>query len=301
MRAMRYHEYGEPAVLRLEEAPAPEAGPGQVRIAVGASAVNRMDIKLRSGALASRPLARPRIPGLDAAGVVDQVGEGVTDVQVGDRVFGAGSATLAELAVLDHFAPVPEGLSLVQAAALPTVAETAGRVLSLLPGDPDAVLVVDGAAGGVGTILVQLARRRGLRVVGTASPAKHDVLRHLGALPTTYGPGLVDRVRALVDHVDGAADLAGQGSAGELVTLTGDPARVVTIADFSGSTEAVITDGSDGHSWATMVEVAGLVAAGELELLIDTELAWAHAAEAHGRCGSGHATGKVVLTVGRGS
>src|SRR5699024_9390923 len=311
------------------------------RIAVGASAVNRMDIKLRSGAMASTPLAHPRIPGLDAAGVVDQVGEGVTGVQVGDRVFGAGAATLAELAVLDHFTPVPEGLSLVQAAALPTVAETAGRVLSLLPGEAGAVLVVDGAAGGVGTILVQLARRRGLTVVGTASPAKHDVLRHLGALPTTYGPGLVDRVRALVDHVDGAADLAGEGSAGELVTLVGEPAgggrsadssgpagagapgrprggrggpgggglgggaghpggeaaRVVTIADFSGATEAVVTDGSDGQSWATMTEVAGLVAAGEVELLVDTELDWSQAAEAHGRCESGHATGKVVLTV----
>ncbi|WP_022916778.1 NADP-dependent oxidoreductase [Ruania albidiflava] len=297
MRAVRYHEYGGPDVLRLEDAPAPEAGPGQVRIAVGASAVNRMDIKLRSGAMASTPLAHPRIPGLDAAGVVDQVGAGVTGVQVGDRVFGAGSATLAELAVLETFAPVPEGLSLVQAAALPTVAETAGRVLSLLPGDPGAVLVVDGAAGGVGTILVQLARRRGLTVVGTASPAKHDVLRHLGALPTTYGPGLVDRVRALVDHVDGAADLAGEGSAGELVTLTRDSARVVTIADFSGATEAVVTDGSDGRSWATMTEVADLVAAGELELLVDTELDWSQAAEAHRRCESGHATGKVVLTL----
>ena len=185
----------------------------------------------------------------------------------------------------------------MQAAALPTVAETAGRVLSLLPGDPEAVLVVDGAAGGVGTILVQLARHRGLRVVGTASPGKHDLLRRLGVLPTTYGPGLAGRVRALVDHVDGAADLAGQGSAGELVTLVGDPARVVTIADFSGATEAVVTDGSDGQSWATMTEVAALVAAGELELLVDTELDWAQAAEAHGHCESGHATGKVVLTV----
>src|SRR5690625_7138299 len=99
MRAMRYHEYGEPAVLRLEEAPAPEAGPGQVRIAVGASAVNRMDIKLRSGALASRPLARPRIPGLDAAGVVVPVGERVTDVQDVGRVIGQGPCSRSELAV----------------------------------------------------------------------------------------------------------------------------------------------------------------------------------------------------------
>lgn len=298
MRAVRYYEYGDPEVLRLEEVPDPVAGPGQVRIAVGASSVNRMDLKLRSGAMAARPLARPRIPGLDAAGVVDQVGAGVSAVRVGEQVMGAGSGTLAELAVLDAFAPVPRGLSLVQAAALPTVAETAGRVLSLLPSEPGAVLVVEGASGGVGTILVQLAVRRGLQVVGTASPGKHDLLRRLGVLPTSYGPGLAERVRSLVGHVDGAADLAGKGSAGELVALVGDPGRVVTIADFSGDTEAVVTDGSQGRSWETMAQVAGLVAAGELELLIDSELDWSAAAEAHRRAESGHATGKIALTVG---
>ncbi len=297
---MRYHEYGGPEVLRLEDAPAPEAGPGQVRIAVEASAVNRMDTKLRSGAMASTPLTHPRTLGFDAAGVVDQVGDGVTGVQVGDRVLGAGSATLAELAVLDAFTPVPAGLSAVRAAALPTVAETAGRVLNLLPDEPGSVLVVDGAAGGVGSILVQLALRRGLRVVGTASPAKHDLLRRLGVLPTSHGPGLADRVRTLVDRVDGAADLAGAGSAGELVTLVGDPGRVVTIADFSGESAAMVTDGSEGRSWATMAEAAALAASGRLEVLIEAELDWSQAAQAHRICESAHATGKVVLTVDAG-
>ncbi|WP_147916437.1 NADP-dependent oxidoreductase [Ruania zhangjianzhongii] len=298
MRAVRYHEYGNPDVLRITDAPTPEAGPGQVRIAVGAASVNRMDVKLRSGAMASGPLRKPRGTGLDAAGVVDQVGPEVTGVQVGDRVFGAGSAVLAERAVLSSWAPVPDGLSLTQAAALPTVAETAGRVLGLLPDQPGSVLVVDGASGGVGTILVQLALRRGLAVIGTASAGKQELVRRLGATPVPYGPGLVERVRALASHVDGAADLAGHGSAGELVELVGDAGKVVTIADFSGSTEAVVTSGSEGRSWDTMAEVADLVAAGELELLIDGELDWSEAAEAHRRCESGQATGKIVLTVG---
>ena len=297
MRAVRYHEYGGPEVLRIENTDAPVAGPGQVRIAVGAASVNPMDLKLRSGAMASGPLQRPRGTGLDAAGVVNQVGPDVTEVQVGDRVFGAGSGTLAEQAVLTSWAPVPGGLSLPQAAALPTVAETAGRVLGLLPGERGSVLVVDGASGGVGTILVQLALRRGLQVIGTASAANQELLRRLGATPTTYGPGLTERVRVLVGHVDGAADLAGKGSAAELVQLVGDAGRVVTIADFSGSTEAVLTDGSSGRSWETMAEVATLVASGDLELLIDSERDWSEAAEAHRRGESGQATGKIVLTV----
>lgn len=298
MRAVRYHEYGGPDVLRIENTETPEAGPGQVRIAVGAVSVNPMDLKLRSGAMASGPLQRPRGTGLDAAGVVDQIGPDVAGVQLGDRMFGAGSGTLAEQAVLNDFAPVPDGVSLTQAAALPTVAETAGRVLGLLPGEPGSVLVVDGASGGVGTILVQLAQLRGLQVIGTASAANQDLLRRLGVTPTTYGPGLVERVRTLVSQVDGAADLAGKGSAAELVKLVGDAGRVVTIADFSGSTEAVLTDGSTGRSWETMVEVAARVASGAIELLIDSVRDWSEAAEAHRRCESGQATGKVVLTVG---
>src|SRR5690625_2210478 len=112
MQAVRYHEYGGPEVLRIENTDTPAAGPGQVRIAVAAASVNPMDLKLRSGVMAAGPLQRPRGTGLDAAGVVDQVGPDVTGVQIGDRVFGAGSGTLAEQAVLGNWAPVPDGLSM---------------------------------------------------------------------------------------------------------------------------------------------------------------------------------------------
>lgn len=307
MRAVQYNSYGSPDVLDLGEAPEPHPGPGEVRIAVEAAAVNPMDTKLRSGMFASKPLSEPKIPGLDAAGVVDELGEDVTDVAVGDRVFGAGSATMAQYAVLPHYWPVPEGVSMTVAAGLPTVSETSDRILSLLPSHAGATLVVDGAAGGVGTVLVQLARHRGLRVIGTASPAKHDLMRRLGAIPTTYGSGLADRVRELVGNagaggadvgsVDGAADLAGKGSAAELIELTGDASRVVTINDFSGATDAVISSGPTDQSRQTVAKVAELVASGQLELLIDSELDWTEAARAYELSESGHATGKIVLTI----
>lgn len=297
MRAVQYNSYGGPEVLELGEAPEPHPGPGEVRIAVEASAVNPMDSKLRSGMFGSEPLSKPKIPGLDAAGVVDELGEGVTDVALGDRVFGAGSATMAQYAVLPHYWPVPDGLSMAAAAGLPTVSETSGRILSLLPSDAGSTLVVDGAAGGVGTVLVQLARHRGLHVIGTASPAKHDLLRRLGATPTTYGPGLADRVRELTDVVDGAADLAGKGSAAALIDLTGDASRVITINDFSGDTGAVITSGPTAESRQTVPEVAQLVASGDVEFLIESELDWSQAARAYELSEAGHVTGKIVLTV----
>lgn len=297
MRAVQYSSYGGPDVLELGEAPEPHPGPGEVRIAVEAAAVNPMDTKLRSGMFASEPLSTPKIPGLDAAGVVDELGEGVTGVAVGDRVLGAGSATIAQYAVLPHYWPVPDGVSMAVAAGLPTVSETSGRILSLLPSHAGAMLVIDGAAGGVGTVLVQLARHRGLHVIGTASPAKHDLLCRLGATPTTYGPGLADRVRALTEGVDGAADLAGKGSAAELIELTGDASRVVTINDFSGATDAVITSGPTKDSRQTVPEVAQLVASGELEFLVDSQLDWSEAARAYELSETGHTTGKIVLTI----
>jgi NADPH:quinone reductase-like Zn-dependent oxidoreductase len=238
------------------------------------------------------------VPGVEAAGVVDEVGEGVVGVAVGDRVFGSGSATYAELAVLKAFAPIPGALTMAEAAALPVAVETGARLLDLLELHPGGLLVVDGASGGVGTGLVQLAVARGLTVVGTASEANHGYLRELGAIPTTYGEGLADRVHALVDQpVAGALDLAGKGAVPDLVALTGDPGRVATIADY-GAGEQGVTVSTGASAYYALGEVARLVEEDRFRVTIDEEIPWTEAARAHERSESGHVRGKLVLAVG---
>ncbi|MCW2756949.1 MAG: hypothetical protein JWO46_695 [Nocardioidaceae bacterium] len=301
MRAVLFDEYGEPDVLHLGETVEPHAGAGQVRIAVEAAGVNGWDWKVRSGAMAQMmPVQLPAVPGIEAAGVVDEVGPGVEGVAIGDRVFGGGTATTAEHAVLHAFAPVPSGLSTAEAAALPVAVETSARVLGLLDLEPGQWLVVDGAAGGVGTTLVQLAVARGLRVVGTASEGNHAFLRELGAVPTTYGAWLPDRVSAIVDGpVSGGLDLVGKGSVADLIAITGDPGRVVSIADF-GAPElgARVSDGSEGRAWDALAEVGSLVEADRFRVVVGEVLPWTEAARAHALSQSGHARGKLVLSVG---
>ncbi len=299
MRAVQFDEYGDPDVLHLGDAPEPHAGPGQVRIAVEAVGVNQFDAKVRSGLLAdAMPLPLPHVPGLEGAGVVDEVGEGVVGVAVGDRVFGKGSATYAELAVLTAFAPIPGALTMAEAAALPVSVETAARLLDLLELHPGGLLVVDGASGGVGTGVVQLAVARGLVVVGTASEANHAYLRELGAMPTTYGEGLADRVHALVDQpVAGALDLAGKGGVRDLVALTGDPGRVATIADYGAGAQGV-TVSTAATAWYALGEVSRLVQDGRFRVSVEEEIPWTEAARAHERVRSGHTRGKIVLAIG---
>lgn len=169
--------------------------------------------------------------------VRDELGEGVSDVAIGDRVFGfaVGSAAAAELALTAEYAPIPSTLDFADAAALPVAIETATRCLDLLGVGEGATLLVNAAAGAVGSSAVQLARIRGVRVIATASPGNHDYLRSLGAEPTTYGEGLVERVRAIApDGVDAALDAAGGGALPALVELAGGPDHVVTIRCSSG-------------------------------------------------------------------
>ncbi|MEP6815522.1 MAG: NADP-dependent oxidoreductase [Marmoricola sp.] len=301
MRAVQFDEYGGPEVLHLAETTEPHAGPGQVRVAVEAVSVNPIDWKIRSGSLTEMmPVNLPHVPGFDAAGVVDEVGQNVVGVSVGDRVFGQGPSVTAEYAVLDAFAPVPTPLTTVEAAALPMASETAARVLDLLELHAGALVVIDGAAGGVGTAAVQLAVARGFTVVGTASEANHDYLRELGAIPTTYGEGLADRVHALVDNpVAGGIDLVGHGGVPDLVALTGDPARVVTIADFGAGAQGVqVTTGAS--AFYALGEVAGLVEEGKFRVTVDEVIPWTEAARAHELSQAGHVRGKIVLTVERG-
>jgi NADPH:quinone reductase-like Zn-dependent oxidoreductase len=293
-------EYGGPEVLHVADVEEPHPGAGQIRVGVRAAGVNPIDWKARSGVMRDvMPLSFPAIDGREAAGVVDELGPEVTRVAVGDEVFGftVGGAA-AERAILDDFAHKPASLPWEAAAGLPVAAETSVRVFTVLGGvNAGQTLVINGAAGGVGAVAVQLARARGARVIGTASEPNHEFLRSLGAEPTTYGQGLVERVSALAPGgVDLAFDTAGKGGVADLITLTGDPARVATIADFGAAALGVkVTGGGDFRATEALDEAAALVDAGRLHVPIARTYAFADAADAHRISQDGHVRGKLVL------
>jgi NADPH:quinone reductase-like Zn-dependent oxidoreductase len=303
MNAVIFEEYGEPDVLHVADVEEPHPAAGQVRIAVRASGVNPVDWKIRSGAVQEvMPVRFPAIDGREASGVVDEVGPGVIGFAPGDEVFGfsVGGAA-AQYAVLDDFARKPEALSFEEAAGLPVGVETSVRVFTVLGGLGEGqTIVINGAAGGVGALAVQLAVARGARVIGTAGEGNHEFLRSLGAEPTTYGPGLEERVRALAPAgVDLAFDTAGRGDVPQLIALTGDPARVATIADFGAAALGVkVTGGGDARAAEALDEAAGLVADDRLHAAVAQAFPFADAADAHRASEGGHVRGKLVLVPG---
>jgi NADPH:quinone reductase-like Zn-dependent oxidoreductase len=300
MKAAQFSRFGGPEVLQLVDLPDPHPGPGEVRIAVRAAGVNASDWKKRQG------LMDPELPqtlGYEAAGVVDELGDGVTNAAVGDRVFGlsAGGAAQAELAVLSYYAPVPPSLSFAEAAALPAAVETAWRSLDQLGVRSGRTLLINGASGSVGSAAVQLAVVRGARVIGTASLANHDYLRSLGAEPVAYGDGLADRVRALAPGgVDLALDVAGNGILPELIDLAGGPDHVVTIADFAGARKYGVrfSRGDDGRALHALAEIGPLIESGRFSLPVAQTFPLPDIAAAHRAGESGHQRGKLILLVG---
>jgi NADPH:quinone reductase-like Zn-dependent oxidoreductase len=300
MRAVQFSEYGGPEVLHVAEVEEPHAGAGQIRVAVRAAGVNPIDWKLRSGAMREvMPVALPSIPGIDVAGVVDEVGDGVSGVAPGDEVFGSAVASgMAEYAVLEHFAAKPAELSWPEAGGLSVAVETTGRTLRQLGLERGHTLVVNGAAGGVGLAAVQFALARGARVIGTASEGNHEFLRSLGAEPTTYGDGLAERVRALApDGVDRALDVAGQGPLQDLVDVAGGPEHVLTIADYSAPQLGVrVSSGAEDRAWDALAEAAELHREGRFTLPVAQTFTFEQAPEAHRLSEGGHVRGKLVLT-----
>ncbi len=299
MKAARFRQFGGPEVLEIADLPDPHPGPGQVRIAVRAAGINPSDTKKRQGLMDDE---LPQTLGYEAAGVVDELGEGVVDAAVGDRVFGlsAEGAAQAELAVLSFYAPIPLSLDFAGAAALPSVVETATRALDQLGVENGSTLLINGASGSVGSAAVQLAVVRGAHVIGTASPANHEVLRGLGAEPVTYGEGLVERVRALApDGVDVALDVAGSGVLPELIELAGGPERVVTIADFVGAREHGVrfSSGDAGRALYALADIGALIEAGRFSLPVAKTFPLTEIAEAHRASESGQLRGKLVLLI----
>jgi NADPH:quinone reductase-like Zn-dependent oxidoreductase len=298
MRALQYTAYGDPEVLEWGEAPDPHPGPGQIRVAVRAASVNPIDWKAFSGLMSGgEPMAGTGYLGYDAAGVVDEVGEGVTGVSVGDDVFGRGRNTQAEYALLDSWAAKPPSIDWAVAAAAGVAGETAERGLRLLEVKAGDTLFVDGGAGGVGAVTVQMALTRGARVIASASEANHDYLREIGATPVLYGQGLAERVRAAAGGpVDAVFDVAGKTPVEDLISLVSEPSQVLSVANFAaGRAGARVTGGgADSQPMQALAQVADLLAQNKLVIKVQT-FPFDRAAEAYRISQAGHLRGKLVL------
>jgi NADPH:quinone reductase-like Zn-dependent oxidoreductase len=298
MWALQFDEYGGPEVIHLGEAPEPHAGPGKIRITVKAASINGIDRKISSGlAAGGKPLEGTGYLGFDAAGVVDEIGDGVSGVAVGDDVFGCGSKTQAEFAVLDSWALKPASVDWSVAGAAGVAAEAAERTLRLLGVDSGSTLFIDGGAGGVGAVVTQFAVARGATVIASASQPNHDYLREIGAIPVLYGAGLIDRVRAVpVDRIDAVLDVAGKTPIEDLIAIAPEPAQVVSIANFKADEAgARVTGGSaDSQPEKALAEAADLLQSGQLVIKVQT-FPFSRAAEAYQQNQSGHIRGKVVL------
>jgi len=298
MRALQFKAYGGPEVLEWAEAPDPHPDPGQIRIAVRAASVNPIDWKTIGGAMAGgKPMVDTAYLGYDAAGVVDEVGDGVTGVAVGDDVFGRGRNTQAEYAVLDSWAAKPPSIDWAVAAAAGVAGETSERGLRLLEVTAGDTLFVDGGAGGVGAAAVQMALAQGANVIASASEANQDYLREIGAIPVLYGPGLAERVRAAAGGpVDAVLDVAGKSPVKELVSLAPEPSQVVSIANYAaGQAGARVTGGgADSQPMEALAQVAELLAQNRLVIKVQT-FPFDRAAEAYRISQAGHVRGKLVL------
>jgi NADPH:quinone reductase-like Zn-dependent oxidoreductase len=308
-RAIRFHETGEPLdVLREERVEVADPEEGRIRVRVLASGLNPADWELCRGFM---PGTLPRGIGCDVAGVVDAIGAGVDDVMIGDVVFGSSdfgaqpSAGAADETILSLWFAVPDGLDPIQAATLPMVLETAVWTLDLMDVKPGETVLVHGAGGMVGYAAVQVAVRRGARVIATAGPTFATDLEGFGASVTPYGEGMVGRVRTLVDgRVDHVLDVSrpNAGAIADLVEIAGDPARVVTISNHDEAraqgarvnVDELLAAGSF-PSADFLADYAALVASGDFRIPVAATFPlgrWRDAAELSL---SGAPHGKIVL------
>ncbi|MET9647533.1 NADP-dependent oxidoreductase [Streptomyces syringium] len=306
MKAISYRAYGGPEVLEFGELPEPKVGPDSVLIKVRAAAVNPVDWKAQAGYLDGMLQAVfPVVPGWDVSGVVVGLGADTPEFTIGDEVMGyvredfLSRGTFAEYvaAPVRTLARKPANLTFEQAAGIPLAGLTAYQALRAAgTGEGDTVLV-HAAAGGVGTMAVQLAKHLGARVIGTAGERNHDYLRGLGAEPVTYGDGLAGRVRALVpEGVDVVLDLVGGGTIHTSPEVTAPGARLISIADpevaaLGGRLLWVRPDAAD------LTALSHLAEQGVLTVEVAEVFPLEKTADAQRLSAEGHTRGKIVVTV----
>ena len=301
-RIARFAEYGDPDVLRVIDVPAPTAGQGQVRVAVRAAGVNPIDAKTVEGLMRNAiALTLPAGVGADVSGVVDQVGPGVSEFAVGDEVLGSSvTPSFAEYALAEPTSLVrkPHDIAWEVAGSLAGAGGTAYAVLKQLRVKGGETLLIHGAAGGVGTFAVQLAAARGVMVIGTASERNHDYLRSIGAIPVTYGDGLLERVRSVAPQgVDAVLDASGRGEIPVSIQLTGTPERVLTLVAFDAADTGIqIHTGGGGSDLGDgLREIVGLIEQRRLTVSISRTFPLTEIASALKTSSAGHVTGKIVI------
>ncbi|TFB15538.1 NADP-dependent oxidoreductase [Microbacterium sp. 3H14] len=310
-RAIVYTEIGSPNVLHLIEIPDPVAARGEVVVRIEAAGVNPIDAKLRGGKRPSPPITEPRPVGFDGAGVIEVLGEGVDDLRVGERVAirdGHGTYASALAVAAENLAPLPDAVTMAEGAAIGIPAGTAYQALRSLDVVAGDVLLVHGGSGAVGQAAVQFAVAWGATVIATGSPARHDQLRELGALPVAYGEGLIDRIR----HTAPAAvtvvlDCAGTDEAIETsLALVSDRDRIATIVRgpdassfgiraFSGGSPVPLTDQELAWRAEALPQTIALLETGDFTVELGPQLPLAEAVRAHELLEYGAASGKIIL------
>jgi len=302
-KAVRFDEYGDIDVLKVVEVPRPVPGPGQVLVKVKAAGINPGEASIRKGLLhAMWPATFPSGEGSDLAGVVDEVGPGVSRFAVGDEVLGFVDtrSSQAELVVaeVDHLVPRPPGVPWEVAGSLFVVGTTAYASVRAVQLDRGDTVVVSGAAGGVGSVAVQLAVAAGATVIGLASEGHHQWLSDHGVIPVTYGDGVVERItKESNGHIDAFIDTFGGGYVEMAIGLGVAPDRIDTIIDREAAQKyGTKTDGSATAATAeVLAELAGLIAEGHLEIPVAQVHPLAEVRQAFRELEERHTLGKIVL------
>jgi len=291
--------YGPPEVLKWAAVPLPEPGPGQIRIKVEAAGISPTDLALRAGYLKAFPLPPDAVLGFEAAGTVDAAGPGVIGTSVGDPVTALllSLGGYAEYAVASIWTGKPKSVSWLDAAALPSSAEAAARVLRQLNVKPGETLLLFGGGGSVGVIATQLAVARRIKVISAVGEHDEALARELGATPVRYGPGVAGRVRAL-GAVDAVFDAAGTGVLADAVALAGGPGRVITLSDPAAADFGVtLSEAAPDRAPRALEETMALLADGKLRLRAHTTMPMQQAPEAHRQLESGIVHQRIILTL----